>query len=249
MIYGYARVSTDKPDQETSLPNQVQQIEECAEGIDDEFGGVYIDDGVSAFKIKLRDRPNGRRMHDALNGGDTVIATSFSRLWRQDNDRVATREAWNDQGITLQIVGQAPQHPKRRQSTPEWIAEKMSGVFDEMRSRTDGDSQHRVAVSHYKSEKPYGASRPFGWLVKDRGYRKNNKEREIAALIIQYREVDGLSWDKIVLKLLFAGVRKPVRQKKSSGIYHKPAVYGLYKAAKAGFPKVPQSPSLVAGSS
>ena len=249
MIYGYARVSTDKPDQETSLPNQVQQIEECAEGIDDEFGGVYIDDGVSAFKVKLRDRPNGRRMHDALNGGDTVIATSFSRLWRQDNDRVATREAWNDQGITLQIVGQSPQHPKRRQSTPEWIAEKMSGVFDERRSRTDGDSQHRVAVSHYKSEKPYGACRPFGWMVKDGGYRKNKKEREIAELIIRYKEEENLSWDRIVLKLLFAGVRKPVRQKKSSGIYHKPAVYGLYRAAKAGFPKVPQSPSLVAGSS
>mgnify|MGYP003133079861 CR=1 FL=1 len=249
MIYGYARVSTDKPDQATSLPNQIKELEEFAKSIDDEWGGVYVDDGVSAFKVKLRDRPSGRRMHDALTQGDTVIAVSYSRLWRQDSDRTETREAWNNQGITLQILGQAPQKPQRRQNTTEWLQEKMYGVFDEMRSRTDGDSQHRVAVTGYREQTPYGPTRPFGWLVKGRKYKENKKEREIAALIIHYHEVDGLSFEKIVLKLKFAGVRKPVCQRKSSGIYHKPDVYGLYKAAKDGFPKVPQSPSLVSDSS
>jgi DNA invertase Pin-like site-specific DNA recombinase len=252
MIYGYARVSTDKPDQETSLPHQIQEIEEWAMTQEDEFGGVYVDDGVSAFKVKFMDRPNARRLHDALWPGDTVVATTYSRLWRQASDRADTRRKWNDQQVTLQIIGQAPQKPQRREATNEWILNTIGGFTDELRSRTDGDRQHQIQKKAYidlpKTRAVYGSTRPYGWRKKDGIYVECKAERKIAEMIVDMKDNRGMSFNRIVDALKIANVKKPYPQKGSTGYYHKDNVIGLYKKWPE-FPIEPQSPSLNADSS
>ncbi len=250
MIYGYARVSTGKDDQEKSIPNQVVAIEELAETIDDSFGGVFLDDGVSAYKIELRNRPSGRRMHDKLERGDTVIATDYDRLWRIGSDRESCKEAWNNIGVTLHIVGQAPQKPKQRIMADEMLMEKLNGVMPQYQSHKHGDKVWTCHRRYRKNKKPYAAMRPWGWRSNGKGdWVENFKERDIADRITVLRDDQGLSWRKIENTLFLAKIRKPVTQKNSSGRYHHPECRSLYLAAANEYPKTPQVPSSIVDSS
>ena len=250
MIYGYARVSTGKEDQEKSIPNQVAAIEELADTIDDSFGGVFVDDGVSAYKIELRDRPNGRRMHDKLERGDTVIATDYDRLWRIENDRECCKDSWNNLGVTLHIVGQAAQKPRPRITADEMLVEKIEGVLPQYRSHKHGDKVWNCHRRYRKNKKPYAAMRPWGWKSNGKGdWVENSKEREVAERITFLRDDQGLSWRKIANTLFLAKIRKPVTQKNSSGRYWPSDCRSLYRASEDEYPISPQAPSSIVDSS
>lgn len=81
--YGYARASGAS--QETSVPNQIQAIERHYEEHlknDYTWGGVFQDDGVSAFKKPFDERPEGKRLWVALKPFDALIYTRHDRLIR-----------------------------------------------------------------------------------------------------------------------------------------------------------------------
>lgn len=67
-VAGYARVSTDSEEQQTSYEAQVSYYTEYIQKRDDwEFAGVYTDQGISATNTKHRDGFN-RMIADALDG-------------------------------------------------------------------------------------------------------------------------------------------------------------------------------------
>jgi DNA invertase Pin-like site-specific DNA recombinase len=70
MIYGYARVSTDR--QENSADAQSARLVAYCEQSGLPFGGLYVDQDQSAYRIPLNRRREGKKLCDALQAGDTV---------------------------------------------------------------------------------------------------------------------------------------------------------------------------------
>lgn len=74
----YGRVSTT----EQTIAHQQTQAEKAGF----KFDHVVFDEGVSGVSMKLRDRPNGRRLFDMLRAGDTLVVRWVDRLGRDYND-------------------------------------------------------------------------------------------------------------------------------------------------------------------
>ena len=79
----YARVSTDKEEQETSFETQVDYYTKyIQERADWEFAGIYTDEAVSGTSTKKRDGFN-QMVEDALAGKfDLLVTKSVSRFAR-----------------------------------------------------------------------------------------------------------------------------------------------------------------------
>lgn len=90
-VAGYARVSTDHEDQQTSYEAQVDYYTNYIRGRDDwEFAGLYSDEGISATNTKHRDGFN-QMIADALAGKiDLIITKSVSRFARNTVDSLST---------------------------------------------------------------------------------------------------------------------------------------------------------------
>jgi hypothetical protein len=86
-FYAYIRVSTDQQAREgLSIPQQEKQARDWFEylltkGEDLEWGGLYCDDGESAFKINLRSRPAGAQLNAAAawTGASATPSTACRR--------------------------------------------------------------------------------------------------------------------------------------------------------------------------
>lgn len=90
-VAGYARVSTDHEDQQTSYEAQVDYYTSYIKGREDwEFVSVYTDEGISATSTTKREGFN-RMVSDALDGRiDLVITKSVSRFARNTVDSLTT---------------------------------------------------------------------------------------------------------------------------------------------------------------
>ena len=90
-VAGYARVSTDHEDQQTSYEAQVDYYTTYIQGREDwEFAGLYSDEGISATNTKHRAGFN-QMIADALAGKiDLIITKSVSRFARNTVDSLST---------------------------------------------------------------------------------------------------------------------------------------------------------------
>lgn len=87
IMYGYARASGVL--QETSVENQTQALTRYfKEYLQDkwEWGGMFCDDGVSAFHVPFDERPQGRVLWSVLRPGDGMLFTRHDRLIRSTID-------------------------------------------------------------------------------------------------------------------------------------------------------------------
>lgn len=87
MIIGYARVST----QEQNLDRQIDNLKAygCEKIYQEKITGTKAD------------RPEFRKMLDALRAGDVLVADSFSRLSRSTKDLLDLVETLNNSGVHL----------------------------------------------------------------------------------------------------------------------------------------------------
>ena len=90
-VAGYARVSTDNEEQQTSYEAQVAYYTEYIKSRSDwEFVGLYSDEGVTGTNTKRREGFN-RMIADALAGKiDLIITKSVSRFARNTVDSLST---------------------------------------------------------------------------------------------------------------------------------------------------------------
>lgn len=90
-VAGYARVSTDHEDQQTSYATQVKYYTEYIKSRDDwEFAGLYSDEGISTTNTKHREGFN-QMVKDALDGKiELIITKSVSRFARNTVDSLST---------------------------------------------------------------------------------------------------------------------------------------------------------------
>lgn len=92
----YARVSTA----EQTLDHQRTQAE--AAGFT--FDHVIADHGVSGVAVKMRDRPEGKRLFDMLRKGDTLVVRWIDRLGRNYDDVTDTIREFIRRGVTVRTV-------------------------------------------------------------------------------------------------------------------------------------------------
>lgn len=92
----YARVSTA----DQTLHHQRTQAEAAGFGID----RVVADEGQSGINTKLAERPEGRRLHDILRAGDTLVVRWVDRLGRNYQDVTDTIRQFMREGVVIRTV-------------------------------------------------------------------------------------------------------------------------------------------------
>ena len=92
----YARVST--------VDQTLAHQEEHARKLGFKIDQVVADDGVSGVTTKLKDRPEGKRLHDMLRKGDTLVVRWVDRLGRNYQDVSDTIREFMRKGIVIKTV-------------------------------------------------------------------------------------------------------------------------------------------------
>lgn len=101
-VAGYARVSTDSEEQQTSYEAQVDYYTNYIKSRDDwEFVEVYTDEGITATNTKKRDGFK-RMVNDALSGKiDLIVTKSVSRFARNTVDSLSTIRKLKEHGTEV----------------------------------------------------------------------------------------------------------------------------------------------------
>ena len=101
-VAGYARVSTDSEEQQTSYEAQVDYYTNYIKSRDDwEYVQVYTDEGISATNTKKRDGFK-RMVKDALDGKiDLIVTKSVSRFARNTVDSLSTIRKLKEHGTEV----------------------------------------------------------------------------------------------------------------------------------------------------
>ena len=96
--HGYVRVSTD----DQSCDAQISAVESLVMArVEQGYkpGFLWIDDGVSAFKVSLSDRPMGSEMLESLQAGDIVVCHRLDRMYRSIHDMSNSLKEFDRRGI------------------------------------------------------------------------------------------------------------------------------------------------------
>lgn len=93
----YARVSTT----EQTIEHQQTQAETVLGIV---LNQVIADDGVSGIQVKLKDRPQGKRLFDILRAGDTLVVRWVDRLGRDYNDVTDSIRSLLQRGVVIKTV-------------------------------------------------------------------------------------------------------------------------------------------------
>ncbi len=101
-VAGYARVSTDSEEQQTSYEAQVDYYTHYIQSREDwDFVGVYTDEGISATNTKHRDGFK-QMVRDALAGKiDLIVTKSVSRFARNTVDSLTTVRKLKEHGTEI----------------------------------------------------------------------------------------------------------------------------------------------------
>ena len=101
-VAGYARVSTDSEEQQTSYEAQVDYYTQYIQSKPEwEFVKVYTDEGISATNTKKRDGFN-QMVADALAGKiDLIVTKSVSRFARNTVDSLTTVRKLKEKGVEV----------------------------------------------------------------------------------------------------------------------------------------------------
>ena len=101
-VAGYARVSTDLEEQQSSYEAQVSYYSNYIRSRDDwEFVNVYTDEGISATSTKHREGFQ-RMVEDALDGKiDLIVTKSVSRFARNTVDSLSTIRKLKEHGTEV----------------------------------------------------------------------------------------------------------------------------------------------------
>lgn len=229
MMYGYARVSTDK--QENSADAQKDRL--AVAGVDP--ASVFVDEDVTG-SIPLKRRPKGQRLWDILKAGDEVVFVKLDRGFRNMADAAHTLQVWAQLGVKVRILDLPLDL-----TTPEGrLMFHQFAAFSQFEKERIGQRTREVMAHLKKSGKPYSSIRPWGWVRKKGEYAACEVERETARMVVDMRDNQGWSFGRIALALCQAGIKKPSHQKQCNGYYHVPDVRGLYRACLAGYPTIRQ---------
>ena len=177
-VAAYARVSTEKEEQEHSLEAQTDYFETyIKENSRWEFVGLYVDDGISGLSYHNRDGFN-RMVADAISGKiDLIITKSLSRFARNTVDALMTIRKLKAEGVGVFFQ---KEDINTLDSKGEFMLTLMSS-FAEEESRSISDN---ITWGKRKQFADGIYNAPFGqFLGYDRGFVINEKEARVVRFI------------------------------------------------------------------
>lgn len=199
-VAGYARVSTDSEEQQTSYAAQVsyytQYIQKRA---DWEFVNVYTDQGISATNTKHRSGFN-QMIADALDGKiDLIVTKSVSRFARNTVDSLTTVRKLKEKGVEVYFE-------KEQIYTLDSKGELFITIMSSLAQEESRSISENVTWGQRKRMADGKVTMPYGRFL---GYRKGEdglpevvpEEAEVVRLI--YRSfMEGLTSGKIAQLLM-----------------------------------------------
>jgi DNA invertase Pin-like site-specific DNA recombinase len=232
MLYGYARVSTDK--QENSAEAQSNKLLAYAQQSGLQFGGLFVDEDQSANKIPFNQRKRGRVLWDMLRPGDVVAFTKIDRVFRSMADAANTLATWKELGVGVRFLDMGIDvHTPAGELFFNQLA-----AFAQYESQMIGQRVREITAYLRDSGRPFGKFRPFGWVSKNHEFVPLPEERALGRMVVQMRD-EGHSFAAIALHVCKKEMRKPPDKKGKRGYYGLTDITYLHRAAEAGFPKLP----------
>ena len=206
-VAGYARVSTDSEEQQTSYEAQVSYYTEYIQKRDDwEFAGVYTDQGISATNTKHRDGFNAM-IADALAGRiDLIVTKSVSRFARNTVDSLTTVRKLKEKGVEIYFE-------KENIYTLDSKGELMITIMSSLAQEESRSISENVTWGQRKRMADGKVTMPYGRFL---GYRKGEdglpeivpEEAEVVRMI--YKSfMEGMTPGMIVKMLMEQGVPAP----------------------------------------
>jgi len=157
IVVVYERVSTDKQD----IARQAIQRERASQAHPELEVVVLQDDGVSAFKVSIFDRPDGRRLCDLVEAGrvEAIFTDAQDRLSRgEDVEWVTFRTLCDTAGTRIVIDGQELRTD---------IGGKLQGYLKALVAHDESEEKsHRIKsakATRAQAGKPYHGSYPPGY--------------------------------------------------------------------------------------
>jgi site-specific DNA recombinase len=175
-----------------------------------EWGGLWADEAVSAFKRPLLRRPNGQKFVTVAKPGDHIVVTRFDRCFRSMLDFVNTFRLLETRGIVLHILD-APGDPATANGRAML---QMLCVFAEWESRVKSERVKAAMVILRQQGKHTGGKPPWGYKVVGpksnpaKGVKGNRRlapdweERALMLEIVRLRDVERIScWETIAARM------------------------------------------------
>jgi DNA invertase Pin-like site-specific DNA recombinase len=234
-LWGYVRVSTS--DQENSVKNQIEKINELAAKEKLTVAQIFVDPDVTA-RIPLRNRPQGRLLWDSMDPGDTLVFNKVDRVFRSVADASDTVQLWLERGIRCVILdlGIDLATPAGRMFFHQLAS------FAQFEREMIGQRTREIAAFLKKHGRPYGSARPFGWLKQGAGrdaqFSPCESERRLAERVAEMRD-EGQSYRDIGWTLMKEKVTKPGRRATDNGKgvwYSVTEIHSLAQSYRLGFP-------------
>jgi DNA invertase Pin-like site-specific DNA recombinase len=206
-VAGYARVSTDQEEQQTSYEAQVDYYTKFIQKHDDwEFVKVYTDEGISATNTKKRDGFN-QMITDALDGKiDLIITKSVSRFARNTVDSLSTIRKLKEKNVECFFE-------KEGIWTFDGKGELLITIMSSLAQEESRSISENVTWGHRKRMADGKVSLPYSSFL---GYKKGAdglpeivpEEAEIVRFI--YRSfLEGMTTYSIGKKLMQKGIPSP----------------------------------------
>src|SRR5829696_1381791 len=196
-IVGYCRVPTsEQASNGDSLATQKQQITGYAMMQGWEIGAFFIEAGISG-SVPLADRPEGKRLIEAIGPGDIIVTPKLDRMFRNASDALVTLEELKRQGVGLHMLDLGGDVTGNGIS--KLVFTILSAVAENERDRIR--ERIRDVKRHLASQGIYnGGKRPFGYDVVDGRLVPNAAEQATLATMKAMRE------DKATLRAIGAAV-------------------------------------------
>ena len=211
-VAGYARVSTEQEEQQTSYAAQVDYYTKFIKKHSEwEFVKVYTDEGISATNTKHRDGFN-QMIKDALNGKiDLIITKSVSRFARNTVDSLSTIRKLKEHNVECYFE-------KEQIWTFDGKGELLITIMSSLAQEESRSISENVTWGHRKRMQDGKVSLPYSSFL---GYKKGEdglpeivpKEAEIIRFI--YRSfLEGMTTYSIAKALMNRGILSPSSKKK-----------------------------------
>src|SRR5574344_985190 len=202
-VAGYARVSTDSEEQQTSYEAQVDYYTHYIQSRDDwEFVKVYTDAGISATNTRHRDGFK-RMVRDAMDGKiDLIVTKSVSRFARNTVDSLTTVRKLKDKGIEIYFE-------KENIWTLDAKGELLITIMSSLAQEESRSISENTTWGKRKQFADGKGSVAFSWFL---GYDKDFKinEEQAATVRLIYRLfISGLSLYAITKELESRGIKSP----------------------------------------
>jgi DNA invertase Pin-like site-specific DNA recombinase len=176
----------------------------------DTSDGIYIDEAVSAYKVRLLCRPAGVRLGAVLKPRDMVVFPRLDRAFRGVGDFAATVERWMKAGVLIQFV-----NPNVDLTTAYGMAfAQIAAVFAQLESAIKSERLQEAQARGRERGQKMGKHPSFGWRqdgwttrLVDGVFKKvprmvaHEQEREDVRLIVQWHDIEGQSFAVIADRL------------------------------------------------